>query len=416
MRRLARHSATIGLLCCSICWPPVAQGAVETVLYSFQNNGTDGQAPEAALLDLNGTFYGTTIGGGAYGFGTIFSLNPKTGAEAIAYSFQNDGTDGNIPISGLLNVEGTLYGTTQAGGAGNCQSVCGTVFSFDPATGAESVVYSFCSLENCSDGGFPTDQLIAVKNKLFGTTSLGGTNQECNLGCGTVFLVDPATGSESVLYSFCAQQACADGSNPQGGLLIINGKLYGTTQTGGAYGGGTVFSIDSRSGTESVVHSFQVGKADGTGPSGDLTYVNGLIYGTTSGGGKHYDGTVYSIDPSTGDESILYSFCIRRGCKDGFSPLSGVIYKNGNLYGTTLWGGNFGCGYGCGIVFSLDPQTGAEKVLYSFCRDAGCADGGSPVGDLLYTDGKLYGVTEQGGTGTCNQFLIGCGTVFRIKP
>lgn len=415
MSRVPVCSFAIVLVCLVICNAALTQAFAETVLYSFQNNGIDGQTPEAALLDLQGALYGTTISGGTYGNGTIFSLNPKTGAELTVYSFQN-GTDGVLPAAGLINVKGTLYGTTEAGGDGACESLCGTVFSFDPATGAEKVVYSFCSMQNCADGAIPND-LIEVKGMLFGSTSGGGYPGCDNYGCGTVFSIEPATGRETVVHSFCSEQGCADGSRPQSGFADVNGTLYGTTEAGGAYGAGTIFSIDPKSGAEKVVYSFPVSGADSSGPTGALIYVDGIIYGTSTDGGKRLSGTVFSFDPETGAESVLYSFCSRRNCKDGFLPDAGVIDVNGILYGTTVWGGNQGCGSnGCGVVFSLNPQTGAEKMLYSFCKSPGCADGASPVGGLLYRSKKLYGTTEQGGSGACDEYLTGCGTIFEVKP
>lgn len=387
------------------------------VLYSFQNSPADGQDPEASLLGGEKHYYGTTVTGGASDSGTIYSYNSKTGAESILYSFQNNGADGNKPISGLIDVDGTLYGTTSAGGTGNCQSVCGTVFSFDPATRSEHVVYSFCSQQNCADGADPGPYLIDVNGLLFGTTAAGGGGyQNCeSTGCGTVFSVDPATGAETVLHAFCPKQGCADGSNPQSGLVQAKNLLYGATVSGGANGDGTLFSINPVKGTEKVVYSFQGGKNDGAIPNGNLTYFKGLIFGTTTSGGKHDGGTVYSFDPKTGTETLLYSFCAKRDCRDGWLPLSGVIAVSDKLYGTTLWGGNAGCSSGCGVIFSVNRKTGAEKVLYSFCSQISCTDGALPLGGLFYQDKFLYGTTEQGGSGSCSQFLSGCGTIFKIK-
>ena len=107
-----------------------AQAATESVVYSFQNNGTDGTIPQASLINVGGTLYGTTWGGGANGGGTVFKVKPTTGAETVVYSFcsQASCTDGRYPDAGLINVNGTLYGTTQNGGAyGN-----GTVFAVNP--------------------------------------------------------------------------------------------------------------------------------------------------------------------------------------------------------------------------------------------------------------------------------------------
>lgn len=415
MNRLSICSLAVATLCVADCHAVTAHASRETVVYSFQNNGTDAQNPAAALLAARGTLYGTAENGGANGFGAVFSIVPKTGAEAVVYSFQNNGVDGSFPVSPVVYSKDTFYGNTQLGGSYGG----GAVYSLDPTTAAEKILYSFCSQENCTDGDIPTGQLVKLNDVLYGITAEGGRNGGCpNGGCGTVFAVKPATGAEKVLYNFCSEAGCSDGDYPTGGLLNINGILYGTTQGGAAGTGGTVFSIDPTTGAETVVHSFVPTQGDGSAPNGSLVNVNGTIYGTTWQGGKNGGGTVFALDTNTGVESVVYSFCSRK-CNDGFMPMDGVIDVNGTLYGTTYGGGKIqGCYYahsGCGIVFSLDPQTGVENVLYKFCKDTGCTDGAYPYG-LIYADKKLYGTTTQGGTGTCNLYTTGCGTVFSVRP
>jgi uncharacterized repeat protein (TIGR03803 family) len=161
--------------------------------------------------------------------------------EKVLWSF-GSGTDGTNPHAGLIDVSGTLYGTTAFGGGTGCDGYgCGTVFSIDPDTGAETPVYSFCSRKDCRDGDYPYAGLIDVRGALYGTTSSGGTSTGCDgSGCGTVFSIDPSTGAEAVLYSFFGG---TDGANPNASLIDVKGTLYGTTYNGGAYGYGTVFSL-----------------------------------------------------------------------------------------------------------------------------------------------------------------------------
>ena len=201
----------------------------ETVIYSFQRDGSDGNTPYAGLINVGGTLYGTTKSGGVYGDGTVFSVNPATGTEKVLHSFQ--GADGNQPYAGLINVKGTLYGTTVNGGANDY----GTLFTINPKTGAETVLHSFAG---GTDGYDPEAPLINVNGTLYGTTYAGGVN-----GGGTVFKINRTTGAEKVLYSFCGQAGCADGDGPLAGLIDVNGILYGTTIGGGADGQGTVFKI-----------------------------------------------------------------------------------------------------------------------------------------------------------------------------
>jgi uncharacterized repeat protein (TIGR03803 family) len=182
------------------------------------------------------------------------------------------------------------------------------VLAAHSGTRTEKILHGFCSERNCTDGEYPSSGLIDVNGKFYGTTSLGGTN---NGGWGTVFAIDPKTGKEKVVYSFCGQlqgYSCLDGAMPRGGLIDVDGKLYGTTQQGGnsgcgGRGCGTVFSVDPVTGVEAVLHNFG-GGADGSNPESSLIVVNGVLYGTTFNGGAGCGndgcGTVFSLDPGTG--------------------------------------------------------------------------------------------------------------------
>lgn len=252
-------------------------GAV-TVLHDFAG-GNDGALPLADLTDVDGTFYGTTYRGGAYSNGTVFSVTPS-GSENVIYAFHGGTQDGQYPYAGLVNLNGTLYGTTLDGGSAGY----GTVFSVTPS-GTEQVLHSF---QGGSDGARPHAGLIALNGTLYGTTLGGGGAKRCAPGgCGTVFSITPS-GTETVLYSFALHR---DGFGPYATLLALNGKLYGTTP-GGGKGFGTVFSV-TPSGTERLLHAFV--PSDGSGPYGGLINIHRTLYGTTSAGGTHNDGTVYSV-------------------------------------------------------------------------------------------------------------------------
>ncbi len=300
----------------------------ESVLYRFKGGVSDGQAPDAGLIKVDGKLYGTTEVGGANGDGTVFSITPS-GQETVLHSFGASG-DGVYPIAALLNVNGTLYGTTYVGGT---QSV-GTVFSI-AGSGQETVLHSFGA---SGDGGWPGASLIKVAGTLYGTTQVGGAN-----GDGTVFSITPS-GKETVLYSF--KGAPSDGKLPEGPLIDVKGTLYGTTATGGANKAGTVFSI-TPSGHETVIYSFKGGTADGQKPQEALINVHGTLYGVTGYGGAEKHGTVFSITPS-GTESVLHSFGSRG---DGVYSDAPLLNVKGTLYGTTYKGGanNFG------TVFALSP-------------------------------------------------------------
>jgi len=270
------------------------------VLYSFGKQ-PDGNSPQANLVfDGSGNLYGTATEGGIYGEGTVFKLTPNKGqwTETVLYSFcqlQNC-VDGATPRSGLvLDAAGNLYGTTSAGGAYS-GSVGGVVFELTPHPGGtwtEAVLHSF---GNGKDGAgiFISGLVFDSAGNLYGTTSGGGTTSRsiCPDGCGAVFELSPGPNgqwTEKVLYEFCSQADCADGSQPLGGVTLdSSGNLYGTTNLGGTPAQhlyGTVFELspgEAGQWVETVLYMFQGGTTDGTNPqAGVILDKSGNLYGTT---------------------------------------------------------------------------------------------------------------------------------------
>ncbi len=381
-----------------------------TTLLSFDLS--DGAKPFSGLIDVNGTLYGTTSQGGdgsacsSEGCGTVFKIT-TSGGEQVLHSFQA-GADGVYPQAGLKDVKGVLYGTT-SGGGGRFQACynrgCGTVFKIT-TSGTETVVYSF---KGGTDGVAPWAALTDVKGVLYGTTAGGGTGAciASGSGCGTVFKITIA-GDKKILHNFKGPPH--DGAQPLAGLTDVNGILYGTTIEGGngcrsSFGCGTVFRITT-SGEESVLYKFKDG-TDGGYPQGNLINVNGTLYGTTRAGDSGAGcacGTVFKITKA-GKETVVYSF--RSAYKrDGSEPLAGLLDVNGTLYGTTFGGGKSN---GTGTVFKV-TKSGKETVLHSF---NGFDDGGEPAASLIYVNGALYGTTSAYDNYTCVDF--GCGTVFKVK-
>jgi uncharacterized repeat protein (TIGR03803 family) len=193
----------------------------------------------------DGNFYGTTVEGGADGAGTVFRITPS-GTLTTLYSFcsQVNCTDGYWPYAGLVQAaDGNLYGTTGNGGAfGNY----GTVFKITPS-GTLTTLYSFCAQNGCADGEEPAARLVqAADGNFYGTTASGGTSQNCDsYRCGTVFKITPS-GTLTTLHSF----NYADGAYPYAGLVQASGlvqaavlNFYGTTFKGGGDGYGTVFRL-----------------------------------------------------------------------------------------------------------------------------------------------------------------------------
>jgi len=336
--------------------------------------------------------------------------------------------DGENPYGGLVrDSAGNLYGTTSAGGidGANCFEGCGVVFKVDK-TGNETILYSFTG---GADGGNPVAGLLRDSaGNLYGTTQLGGSTANCGYGCGVVFKLDTAN-NETVLHTFLGVAPFAttgDGAAPLGVLIEDSkGNLYGTTQNGGAYGGGTVFKL-SPTGEETV---FNFGSLDppplnlGQNPfAGVIRDSEGNLYGTSGGGTNSANspvpegfGVVYKLTESelakNGEGTILHTFTgFDAGiAPDGSHPYYGSLLRDsaGNLYGTTYVGGIVGncpSGAGCGTVFKVDA-AGAETILYNF---TGGADGGYPAEGLIRDSaGNLYGTGLLGGTS-------GGGVVFKL--
>lgn len=256
----------------------------ETVLYSFAGPPTDGYQPNSGvILDTLGNLYGTTVSGGANGYGTVFKVT-SSGTESVLYSFAG-GTDGCFPFAaGLVLRKNVLYGATQQCGANGY----GTVFKLS-LSGTETILHSFAN--DGTDGEYPDAGLVFdAAGNMYGTTDIGGTGN-----AGTVYKITPA-GTESVLHSFSFNGT--DGANPYGAGVILDksGNIYGTTNGGGYYRYGAAFKI-TPSGTETILHSFNPNGVDGYNPTAGLVLKNNIFYGTTLSGGASTAGTVFKIVP-----------------------------------------------------------------------------------------------------------------------
>ncbi len=273
----------------------------ETVLYKFTGE-PDGYYPEALLVeDAAGNLYGTTYIGGSNNTGSVFKID-TSGKGSVLYNFTG-GSDGCFPYPGvILDSVGNLYGVTLMGGAGFCNSGYGVVFKLD-TSGNETVLHSFAGYP--SDGANPDSVLLFdSQGNLYGTTDNGGGSEACDGGCGTVFELSSQNGdwSETVLYNFCSLENCTDGESPLRGPLVRDsaGNIYGTTYLGGAYDNGAIFKLD-KAGKETILHSF-AGAADGANPWGGLAIdAKGNLYGAATFGGsgkcKGGCGTVFKIAP-----------------------------------------------------------------------------------------------------------------------
>ena len=397
----------ITLLLASTVVPAQTQAIKFKVIHTFK--GSDGAYPTGGLIrDSEGNFYGMTDEGGSskgcpHGCGTVFEL-ADSGKETVLYSFTGKDGDGEYPASWVSPVRdsaGNIYGTTFDGGdLTTCDGVgCGIVFKLNKE-GKETILHTF---GKGKDGGEPASGLIEdAHGNLYGTTQIGGTNNG-----GTLFRITKA-GAYSILHNFDFPGMGVDGAEPIAPMTQdLSGNLYGTTLAGGQNDCGTIFKLDTNK-KETVFFSFPCGSG-GDGPYGQLLVDSaGNVYGTTKVGGNSgcFDGggcgVVFKVD-SSGTETVLYAFS---GGSDGRYPFAGLVRDaSGDLYGTTINGGDAGLG----VVFKLDA-SGNETVLHSF---TGESDGSFPRDLFMNSIGDLYGVAGGGGSLKCQE---GCGTLFRINP
>ena len=271
----------------------VTPQGVESVLYSFAAGNDAGFPASGLVLDAAGNLYGTTLGGGTHGFGTVYKVTPR-GAESVLWSFA-DVPDGSLSQSNLiLGTDGNFYGTTSTGGtAGN-----GTAFRITPA-GSLTILHSFGV--TAGDGISPLGGLTPSPNgNFYGTTASGGAFS--GPFAGTMFKMTP-DGTVSILHSFPGPNTPtgADGSNPQGTLLLDgNGNLYGTTFDGGLYHSGILFKI-TPAGKEIILYTNGLagviaGNTDGNSiQSGLILGTEGNLYGIAPSGGANGTGVIFTL-------------------------------------------------------------------------------------------------------------------------
>jgi len=394
-RRAARAAlAVVIALVLAIAVTGSAQAQYSYSLLYSFTGGTDGGDPRAALVQDAQGNLYGTTSAGGAYGAGTVFRVDTTGKETVLYSFTG-GADGGDPGCVLLDAQGNLYGATESGGAYGP----GTVFKLDTA-GAETVLYSFTG---GADGGAPLGGVVQDgQGNLYGSTMSGGT-----YNWGTVFKVD-TTGTETVLHSFGAS---GDGVQPSGIVQDGQGNLYGATYYGGAYGknpgqGGTVFKVDMTTGQETVLYSFPlVDRYYPQMPNGGLALdAQGNLYGTTIEGNHNLFGTVFEVF-AAGGGTLLWNFNTKT---EGQNPFAGVVLDaQGNLYGTTSQGGSYKVPNG--TVFELNLCGGGcdyETVLHNFSEKKG--DGAIPAANLMLGgQGNLYGTTTVGGA-------YGNGTVFAL--
>ena len=427
-------AVTVMLIATLILTPGVGAGGKYKTLYKFAG-GADGNSPQEGLIfDSAGNLYGTTMYGGGtgcggQGCGTVFKLSPNgdgSWSESLLYAFLSDPDSG--PAAALIfDNAGNLYGTTRG-----AQWGWGSVFKLAPnpdGTWTESMLWT----PKVHDDGYELESGLTFDEagNLYGTTMWGGGGPPYSGG--VVFRLTPNPDNSwtySKLYIF---QGNPDGRLPfhDGVVFDKSGNLYGQTTYGGTLypvDGGTVYKLvpnTDGSWREKVLYRFQEG-TDGDNPASTLVFgPDGNLYGTTYRGGSnncaeagYYDGTgcgiVFRMTPKA-DGNWKMHIIHRFTPEDARNPWGSLTFDTaGNLYGTTLHGGDMTCGtetppLGCGAVFEMEQRPNGSwkfKLLHVFHDRPGAHATG---GLVLDSTGNLYGTTAGDGKKTF-------GSVFEITP
>lgn len=368
-----------------------ADGSDYTVIHAFGAlNGTtnvDGSQPRGPLtLGTDGRIHGSTANSGPNGTGTLYSIDLTTLAFRVDVAFaprssENPSIDGGRPQFGIsAGTDGDYYGATSVGGLNDS----GTLFRYRLASGETAAelttLHAFAARPNRVDGNSDDrnddgwnvegNLIQTAAGTLYGATSGGGLNDT-----GTLFRINADGTGFTTLFRFAAidsEDVNVGGAVPEGRLaMTADGLIYGSTQSGGRNGTGTIYRIDPATDAVTVVYEFGA-RADGAGTSTDssrpasglVLAPDGALYGAGRDGGANASGGIFRYRPGQPGVQLLHSFAAVDGNgrnADGAEPNSGVIIGTPStlLYGSTGDGG----GNGVGTVFRLDIANYRPPVV-----------------------------------------------------
>lgn len=418
MKTLHRFSGVIAfaILCLGLTLDVQSALAQDyQVIHNF--TGAEGAFPGSLTMDSSGNIYGTSAGGGLGDDGTVFEMSPSQSGWGLTTLYEfTGGTDGSNPVAKVIfGPDGGLYGMTEYGGGGSCNSGgklgCGTVFELKPSAipcspcqWTETVLYRFAG---GADGALPlAEPIFDNAGNIFGTTSGGG----CEAGCGTVFELTPSSHgwTETQIHTF--GNGNDDGLEPATALTFDTyGKLYGTTLYGEAKKSlGTAFQLTLSAGgwTESVIYQFSF--IGGHPRSVLLLDSTGNLYGALSLAGANGSASIFELTPSGGswNATVLHYF----DAATTIGPVADISMDNsGNIYGTTYGGASSCTPEACGTIFELARSGGGWTYtqLYDF---PGGSDGQWPTSNVVIdASGNLFGTASAGGTDNL-------GVVFEAQP
>ncbi len=347
-------------------------GTGYSVIHSFAGGTSDGAEPIGSLIQVGSTLFGTTLRGGSASDGTVFKINTDGTGFGLVHTFTGGASDGQDPGAGLTFAGGTLFGTTEDGGA----SSNGTVFSMNTDGTAFQLLHSFAG--GASDGADPSSTLALVGSTLFGATFGGGSGS-----FGTLFSISTSGSGFQLLHVF---SGTSDGSGPDVDLAVSGSTLYGATESGGADGVGTAFSISTSGSGFTLLHTFTGQAADGGGPFAGLAIAGSTLFGTAEFGGAANGGTLFALGTNGSGFQVLHAF--GGGNLDGSDPVSGLVASGSTLFGTASSSG----GGDAGTVFEINADGTGLQTLHQFNGIDG--NGDEPNATLLLSGSTLYGTTE----------------------
>lgn len=392
----------------------------------------DGRHPEGALIrGSDGLLYGATGSGGSSNNGTVFRINPDGSGYALVRHFGNtadgagplsallEGTDGYLyagtlyaPVIFKLSKDGTEYEVVHRFDLG--ESVWGdliqgsdgalygmtrsvVVFKYRLDTRSYHVLRNFRTQEGPNHPfGFRAGLRRASDGLLYGMSQFGGAYENA----GTLFRLDEQGSNYMRLFNFGAPGF--GGTTPRSSLVHGgDGFVYGTTESGGLFAGGTIFALALDGRISRTLKHFDAG-SEGGHPNGIILGSDGFVYGTTQSGGTGADGTLYRIGRNGSNYAVLHNFNVGIFSTDGKMPFGTIAEsRDGFLYGTTAFGGESNRG----TIFRI----GRNGSNYAVIREFLLSSDGSAARDLMEgSDGILYGVATAGG-------ISNRGTVFRCS-
>ncbi len=326
-------------------------GSNYSILRHFQYTnvlvGSEQILPSRLLEGADGSLYGTTQFGGTAGVGTIYRVQRDGSGFTLLKSFTRLTSDGRNPVAGLFqDDDGVLYGTTQFGGSGNS----GTIFRIQTNGAGFALLWQFTQAG--TNGFFPTSAVCeGTDGMLYGLTSSGGAFTQ-----GVAFKVSKTGSGYSVLHSFGAS---GDGANPVSDLLpASDGLLYGITSRGGTNNNGTIYRCANDGSVYSILRSFSPSNSIGANPTDFIEAADGKLYGTTSTGGLNGAGTLFRMNKDGSASEALHSF--PASADDGLNPSGGLLQSDGAFYGATANGG----GLNLGLIYRVTETISIPIVLH----------------------------------------------------